>query len=244
VRRWTIPELEWITPAVDRDAVLAVDSLGVRYGRRPAVHDVSLHVRAGEVVGLVGHNGSGKTSVLRVAAGLAEPATGTVTVQVPAGADATVRYVPTTRPVFADLSVRDNLWLGAGPMAPVARNVRVEEVLALFPELAGRLDEHAGVLSGGEQRLVSIGIALMVRPELLLVDEPTQFLAPAAAARVLRTLRSLADDGVGVLMAETSVAAAAHIADRVYVLNSGRVRSEHTGGELRTGGPRSWWRLL
>jgi branched-chain amino acid transport system ATP-binding protein len=91
---------------------------------------------------------------------------------------------------------------------------------------------------------VSIGIALMVRPVLLLVDEPTQFLAPTAAARVLSTLRSLADDGVGVLMAETSVAAAAHIADRVYVLNSGRVRSEHTGPDLLTGGPRSWWRLL
>ncbi len=243
MRRWTIPDLEWMRPAVDPGAVLTIDALGVRYGRRVAVYDVSLRVGAGEVVGLVGHNGSGKTSVLRAVAGLVPAAIGAVAVRAAAGGDATVRYVPTTRPVFADLSVRDNLWLGAGPMAPAARAGRVDEVLATFPELARHLDQRAGTLSGGEQRLVSLGIALMVRPVLLLVDEPTQFLAPAAADRVLRTLRALADDGVAILMAETSVAAAAR-ADRVYVMNSGRMRSEHTGAELRASGPRSWWRLL
>lgn len=244
MRRWTIPDLEWLAPAVYPGAILSIDSLAVRYGRRMAVQDITLHVGGGEVVGLVGHNGSGKTSVLRAAAGLTAPAAGAVEVQSDASCESTLRYVPTTRPVFADLSVRDNLWLGARSMAPAARAVRVEEVLTLFPELVARLDHRAGVLSGGEQRLVSIGIALMVRPSLLLVDEPTQFLAPTAATRVLRTLRTLADGGVAVLMAETSVAAAAHIADRVYVLNSGRLRSEHTGAELLAGGPRSWWRLL
>jgi branched-chain amino acid transport system ATP-binding protein len=244
MRRWTIPDLEWTRPAVDPGAVLSIEMLGVRYGRRIAVYDISLHVGAGEVVGLVGHNGSGKTSVLRAVAGLVPPAIGTIAVRSAAGAEATLRYVPTSQPVFADLTLRDNLWLGAGPMAAAARALRVEEVLALFPELASHLEQRAGSLSGGEQRLVSIGIALMVRPVLLLVDEPTQFLAPAAAERVLRTVRSLADDGVAVLMAETSVAAAAHIADRVYVMNSGRMRSEHTGRELLASGPRSWWRLL
>jgi branched-chain amino acid transport system ATP-binding protein len=181
VRRWTFPDVEWLAPAVDPGATLAIDSLAVRYGRRMAVQDISLRVGGGEVVGLVGHNGSGKTSVLRAVAGLIPPAGGTINVRSDAARSSTLRYVPTTRPVFADLSVRDNLWLGARSMAPPARAGRVEEVLTLFPELAGRLDQRAGVLSGGEQRLVSIGIALMVRPSLLLVDEPTQFLGPMAA---------------------------------------------------------------
>lgn len=226
------------------DNVLTVDGLGVRYGRRVAVHDVRLHVRSGEVVALVGHNGCGKTSTLRAVAGLIPIDRGTVEVRRTTGTDVPLRYVPTDHPVFGELSVRDNLWLGAGPMAPPARARRVEEILALFPELAGRLDIAAEVLSGGEQRLVAVGIALMARPVLMLVDEPTQFLAPTAAHRVLATLRGLADDGVGLLIAETSVAAAAHVADRVYVMNSGAIRSEHTAAELLAGGPKSWWRLL
>jgi branched-chain amino acid transport system ATP-binding protein len=129
-------------------------------------------------------------------------------------------------------------------MAPDRRAARVDEVVGMFPELSGRLEIRAAVLSGGEQRLVSLGIALMVRPVLLLVDEPTQFLAPVAAARVLEILRGLADGGLAILMADTSVAAAANVADRVYVMNSGRIRSEHTGAELLASGPRSWWRLL
>jgi branched-chain amino acid transport system ATP-binding protein len=244
VRRWTVPALERPSAPLDPSTVLVVDEARVRYGRRIAVYDVTLHVAAGELVALVGHNGSGKTSVLRAAAGLVAVDGGVVDVRVPPGTAHPLRYVPTDRPVFGELSVRDNLWLGAGRMAPDRRAARVDEVVGMFPELSGRLEIRAAVLSGGEQRLVSLGIALMVRPVLLLVDEPTQFLAPVAAARVLEILRGLADGGLAILMADTSVAAAANVADRVYVMNSGRIRSEHTGAELLASGPRSWWRLL
>jgi branched-chain amino acid transport system ATP-binding protein len=223
------------------DAVLTVDDLDVRYGRQRVVRDTSLHVRRGEIVALVGHNGSGKTSTLRAIVGLTPPDRGVVEV---AEGNA-MRYVPTDRPVFADLLVRENLLLGAGRAAPAVRLARTDAVLDLFPELRPHLSRRAGVLSGGEQRLVAFAIALMGAPSLLLVDEPTQFLGPTATRRVLEALRRLsADEGIAVLMAETNIAAVARVADRVYVVTNGAVCAEHSGDSLRGNDPRSWWRLL
>src|SRR6476659_4209886 len=139
------------------DAILTVESLSARLGRRIVIRDVDLHVGAGEIVALVGHNGSGKTTTLRVVAGLTPPERGVVEI----AGESSVRYVPTERAVFADLSVRDNLWLGAGRVPPAVRAARVDSVLSLFPELRSRIEQRAGVLSGGEQRLVAFAIALM-----------------------------------------------------------------------------------
>lgn len=240
-------ELELLTttatarPRRPPDALLNVDSLDVRHGRRLVVRDACLHVRRGEIVALVGHNGSGKTSTLRAIVGLMSTERGFVEVE----HEAVVRYVPTDRPVFADLLVRDNLLLGAGRVAPAVRGARTDAVLDLFPELRPHLARRAGVLSGGEQRLVAFAIALMGEPGLLLVDEPTQFLGPTATRRVLEALRRLsADEGIGVLMAETNIGAVARVADRVYVITNGAVAAEHSGEALRGSDPRSWWRLL
>jgi branched-chain amino acid transport system ATP-binding protein len=240
-------ELELLETAVTtrprraHDVVLSVDDLDVRLGRRMVIRDVSIHVRRGEIVALVGHNGSGKTSTLRAIVGLTSADRGVIEVS-----DATsTRYVPTERPVFADLLVRDNLLLGAGHVAPAIRVARLDEVLDLFPELRPHLARRAGVLSGGEQRLVAFAIALMGAPGLLLVDEPTQFLGPSATRRVLEALRDLSTArGIAVLMAETNIAAVARVADRVYVLSNGSITAEQSGATLRASEPRSWWRLL
>jgi branched-chain amino acid transport system ATP-binding protein len=148
--------------------------------------------------------------------------------------------------VFPDLTVEENLLLGArelpGPSA-VAR--RKSDVLRLFPELTGRLELHAGRLSGGEQRMVGLAIALMRRPKVLMLDEPTQALGPTAAHRVLSALRALANDRrMAVLVAEVNLTGTVQVADRVYVMSSGRIRSEHRGAELKARGARSWWALL
>ena len=189
----------------------------------------------------MGHNGCGKTTTLRAVAGLEESDAGHIEV----AEGVVVRYVPTDRAVFAELTVRDNLRLGAGHLPTRTEQDRLESTLLLFPELRTRLDTRAGLLSGGEQRLVAFAIALMGAPTLLLVDEPTQFLGPTATQRVLAILRRLSqEEGISVLMAETNIGAVAKIADRAYVFANGSVVAEHSGSSLREGGPRSWWRLL
>jgi branched-chain amino acid transport system ATP-binding protein len=236
----------------DPSHVLSVSELEVRYGRRVAVCEVDLHVRAGEVVALVGHNGCGKSTTLKAIAGLLRPTRGEVVIQglgprsATGGWETVVRFVPTSRPVFGELSVLDNLRLGFGRKGPPADSAaRFDRVFTLFPELSGRLSGRADTLSGGEQRMLAIGIALMGEPQLLLVDEPTQFLAPTAVRRVLGALRDLADkQGIAVLLAEVGLAAALRCADRAYVMSSGRIRSEHRCSELLAGGPTSWWRLF
>ncbi|MEP6662008.1 MAG: ATP-binding cassette domain-containing protein [Acidimicrobiales bacterium] len=235
------------------ETVLSVLGLDVRYGRRTVVSDLDLSVQHGEVVALIGHNGCGKSSTLNAIFGLVAPDCGEVLVNgVPllpdmgAAAAAGVGLVPATRNVFDDLAVRENLRLGGRQEPDVAElERRTARVLALFPELEARLDIAAGKLSGGEQRMVGLAIALMAQPQLLLLDEPTQALSPSAASRVLNAVRALADErDTAVLLAEVNVASALRIADRVYVMNNGAIRSQHTGEELRAAGPLGWWRLF
>jgi branched-chain amino acid transport system ATP-binding protein len=238
---------------VRAETVLSVLGLDVRYGRRTVVTDLDLSVGHGEVVALIGHNGCGKSSTLNAIFGMVAPDCGEVLVNgVPlpsdmgAAAAAGVGLVPATRNVFDDLPVRENLKLGGRQEPDVAEvERRTARVLALFPELETRLDVAAGKLSGGEQRMVGLAIALMAEPQLLLLDEPTQALSPTAAARVLDAVRALADErDTAVLLAEVNVASALRIADRVYVMNNGAIRSQHTGEELRAAGPLGWWRLF
>lgn len=233
--------------------LLSVSGLDVRYGRRVVVTDVHVRVRPGEVVALIGHNGCGKSSTLRAIFGIGGRERGEVMVGgVPLGAertaaaDAGMGFVPATRPVFDDLTVRENLVLGGHrERDPGAVAERIAAALDLFPELVDRLDIAAAKLSGGEQRMVGIAIALMAAPRILLLDEPTQGLSPSAAVRVVEAARALAvEQATAVLIAEVNVAAAIRVADRVYVMDTGSIRSEHRGAELRAVGPSGWWDLF
>ena len=210
--------------------------LSARYGAVAALRDVSLEVRAGELVALIGANGAGKSTLLRAIAGLVAPAAGRVTFD---GRDVTgqapeamiragVALVPERRRVFAPLTVLDNLELG-GYALPRGRDFRsrleagVEEAYRLFPVLRRRRDQLAGTLSGGEQQMLAIGRALMTRPRLLLCDEPSLGLAPLVVAEIMRLLSTLREAGTTILLVEQNARMALRSADRAYVLEVGSV---------------------
>jgi branched-chain amino acid transport system ATP-binding protein len=213
-----------------------VTGLSARYGAVAALRDVSLEVRAGELVALIGANGAGKSTLLRAIAGLVAPAAGRVTLD---GRDVTgqapeamiragVALVPERRRVFAPLTVLDNLELG-GYALPRGRDFRsrleagVEEAYRLFPVLRRRRDQLAGTLSGGEQQMLAIGRALMTRPRLLLCDEPSLGLAPLVVAEIMRLLSTLREAGTTILLVEQNARMALRSADRAYVLEVGSV---------------------
>ena len=210
--------------------------MSARYGAVAALRDVSLEVRAGELVALIGANGAGKSTLLRAIAGLVAPAAGRVTLD---GRDVTgqapeamiragVALVPERRRVFAPLTVLDNLELG-GYALPRGRDFRsrleagVEEAYRLFPVLRRRRDQLAGTLSGGEQQMLAIGRALMTRPRLLLCDEPSLGLAPLVVAEIMRLLSTLREAGTTILLVEQNARMALRSADRAYVLEVGSV---------------------
>ena len=216
--------------------MLEVTGLSARYGAVAALRDVSLEVRAGELVALIGANGAGKSTLLRAIAGLVAPVAGRVALD---GRDVTgqapeamiragVALVPERRRVFAPLTVLDNLELG-GYALPRGRDFRsrleagVEETYRLFPVLRRRRDQLAGTLSGGEQQMLAIGRALMTRPRLLLCDEPSLGLAPLVVAEIMRLLSSLREAGTTILLVEQNARMALRSADRAYVLEVGSV---------------------
>jgi branched-chain amino acid transport system ATP-binding protein len=216
--------------------LLEVTGLSARYGAVAALRAVSLEVRAGELVALIGANGAGKSTLLRAIAGLVAPAAGRVafdgrdvTGQAPeAMIRAGVALVPERRRVFAPLTVLDNLELG-GYALPRGRDFRsrleagVEEAYRLFPVLRRRRDQLAGTLSGGEQQMLAIGRALMTRPRLLLCDEPSLGLAPLVVAEIMRLLSTLREAGTTILLVEQNARMALRSADRAYVLEVGSV---------------------
>lgn len=221
---------------------LQVRGLTVRYGGVTAVTGVDLEVDGGSLVALVGPNGAGKSSCVRAVMGLI-PATGSVTVHggevlgSPAHRRAALRvgFVPEGRGVVPGLSVRENLLLGAY-RAPRGRSRTVMgEVLDFFPVLRARLDQLSGTLSGGEQQMLAIGRALMVEPQVLILDEPSMGLAPAIARDVFRQLRVIADQGAAVLVSDENAALAMPVADAVTVLRLGRVAARGTPAELSHG---------
>ncbi|MER6815439.1 ABC transporter ATP-binding protein [Spirillospora sp. NPDC000708] len=232
--------------------LLDVSGLVAGYGRKEVLHGVGLRVEAGEIVTLMGHNGAGKTTTIRAVLGAVRPRAGTVRI---AGRDTTrrpvrkavaagVAMIPSERFVFPDLSVHDNLLLGAAN-APSGSSTaqRLATVKELFPILGERWRQPAGSMSGGQQRMVSLGMALMARPRLLLLDEPSLGLAPSVVETIFGRLRSLADDeGIGVLLLEQNVKQALKIADRAYAMRSGSVILEETADELR--GRTDFWDLF
>ena len=220
--------------------MLDVALLSSRYGRIPALAGVSLGVKPGELVALVGANGAGKTTLLRVISGVLPASGGSVRFD---GADVTrtparrrvqlgIIQVPEGRQVFAAMTVEDNLKLGAfvRPRHEVPQGL--DRIYALFPVLATKRRETAGTLSGGQQQMLAIGRALMGRPRLLLLDEPSMGLAPRLVAQIFGVIRALKDAATTILLVDQTAQAALAIADRAYVLETGRIALEGRGDEL------------
>jgi branched-chain amino acid transport system ATP-binding protein len=219
---------------------LEVRDLSVVFGHIEALRGVSLDVRRGELVALIGANGAGKTTLLETVLGIHAPSHGSISFKgrhiEGARTDRSVRLgislVPEGRGVFNSMSVRDNLLLGAYHQGKNART-RLERIYAWFPFLRTRGGQTATTLSGGERRMLAFGRALMASPDLLLVDEPSLGLAPLAVSEVFSILAKLKTEGHTILLAEQNAAKALEFADRGYVLEIGRVALSGAAGELR-----------
>jgi branched-chain amino acid transport system ATP-binding protein len=220
--------------------MLAIDGLCAGYGRMRILHEVDLRLGEGEIVALVGANGAGKTTTLRAVCGQLRPTSGTVMF---AGAstagrrpDQLVRdglvHVPEDRALFGTLTVEENLRMGAWTRPPAEAAARMREVFELFPVLAERRAQIAQTFSGGQQQMLAIGRALMARPKLLMLDEPSTGLSPKLTWAVLDAVKRIRDTGVAVLLVEQNAKQALGIADRAYVMESGSTVLHGTGREL------------
>ncbi|HEY4845548.1 MAG TPA: ABC transporter ATP-binding protein [Candidatus Dormibacteraeota bacterium] len=222
-------------------ALLEVDTIDTYYGRVQALRGVSLSVDEGEVVTLIGSNGAGKTTTLRAISGLVRPAKGQVRLRgvniAGLPPDRVVRrgigHAPEGRRVFSRMSVRDNLFLGAY-IRKDASAVRGDEetVFRLFPRLHERRNQIAGTLSGGEQQMLAIGRAMMSRPKLLLLDEPSLGLAPILVDTIFQVIREINQQGTTILLIEQNAAKALQVANRGYVLETGKIVKEGTAKAL------------
>ena len=228
-------------PARPRAALLEVDGVAASYGPFLALSDVTLALRAGEIVALLGSNGAGKTTLIRCIAGLLRPRAGAVRWEgaslagVPAHAivERGIAVVPEGRRLFASMSVQEHLDLGAfAPHARAERARRLEEVHAIFPMLRERRKQPVRSLSGGQQQMVAIGRALMAAPRLLILDEPALGLAPRVVESIFAVIGEINRQGVSILLVEQNVHAALGLAHRAYILESGRVAGEGTGRAL------------
>src|SRR5918998_994269 len=222
--------------------MLEVRNLEVRYGAVRAVRDVSLTVGDGELVAVLGANGAGKSSTLMCIAGALKPSTGSINL---GGEDATgarpetmvrrgMATVPETRNVFPDLTVAENLRLGAYTRRRDAPGVAEDRsrMFAMFPRLAERENQPAGTLSGGEQQMLVIARALMSRPRVLLLDEPSLGLAPAIVDQIFDMIAELKRSGLTMLLVEQNAAKALSVADRAYVMRLGLVAAHGTAAEI------------
>ena len=222
--------------------MLVINDLRVSYGNIVALRGVSLDVEARGIIAVLGPNGAGKSTLLNAIAGVVPITGGTIlfegtTLAGKAPEDLVrlgISLVPEGRHIFAGLSVSENIRIGA-----VARKDRraiaddVEHILTMFPVLRERLDQPAGKLSGGEQQMLAIGRALLARPRLLLIDEPSLGLAPLMVDEVYRAVAELRNGGVTVLLVEQSAARALQVADRTYVMNTGAIVMSGSSDELR-----------
>jgi len=221
--------------------LLVVNEIEAYYGRVCALHSVSLEVAEGSVVALLGANGAGKTTTLRVISGLLRPTRGTVEFDGRRidgmSPDRLVRLgivqVPEGRQIFADLTVHENLMLGGYARRDLGAARQKPRVFDYFPRLRERLEQRGGTLSGGEQQMLAIGRALMARPRLLLLDEPSLGLAPILVKEIFRVISEIRAAGTTVLLVEQNVHMALDIADRAYVLETGRVMLGDRSAALR-----------
>jgi branched-chain amino acid transport system ATP-binding protein len=222
------------------NGLLNLDQVTTYYGQMRILEGISIEVGAGELVCLLGGNASGKSTTLKTILGLVRPRAGRVML---AGEDVTrwpvpqriangIAIVPENRRLFGDMTVRENLELGATLSDPSNFDADLERVHTLFPRLHERKDQLAGTLSGGEQQMVAMGRALMSRPRLLLMDEPSMGLSPALVQQNFRIIKEVHDSGVSVLMVEQNATMALSIADRGYVLSTGNIVLEGPASEL------------
>ena len=221
--------------------MLQVENLVVRYGGITAVDGVSLHIGEHETVALIGANGAGKTTTLHTISGLLRPAAGRITFQ---GEDITrtpaeavvargIVQVPEGRQVFAKLTVEENLKLGAYLQRDKGKiQAAHQRVMELFPILQERRRQAAGTLSGGEQQMLAVGRALMSRPKLMMMDEPSLGLAPLVVKGIFEIIKEINRQGVTILLIEQNANMALHTADTAYVLETGRLTMRGTGKEL------------
>jgi len=221
-------------------ALLKVDNIHVYYGSIHAVKGVSFEVNEGEIVTLIGANGAGKSTVLNTVSGLLHPRTGTITFE-----DKNMRGVaphkivehglaqcPEGRRIFLQMTVEENLEMGAytQPNSTIAPGIA--DVYERFPRLAERRKQVAGTLSGGEQQMLAMGRALMSKPKLLMLDEPSMGLAPILVEQIFDIIRELHAAGTTILLVEQNAQAALSVADRAYVLETGKISLSGTGAEL------------
>jgi branched-chain amino acid transport system ATP-binding protein len=213
------------------EVLLDVKDIHVFYGNIEAVKGMSFHVDRGEIVCLIGANGAGKTTTLRTVSGLLRPAEGAIFYDdqridlLPAHeiVGLGVAQAPEGRRIFPRMSVRENLDMGAFTRKDAEQRQDMERILELFPILKERARQAAGTLSGGEQQMLAIGRALMTRPKLLLLDEPSMGLAPIVVQRIFQTIREINQQGVTILLVEQNAAQALNLANRGYVIETGKI---------------------
>ena len=224
--------------------MLELTRLAAGYGGNPVVRDIELRVGEGEIVALVGANGAGKSTLVKAISGLVAPQAGEIRFEGKPiwrlSARERVRlgivHVPEGRQVFAGLSIAENLRLGAwawhAQLGAAAVEARARTVCERFPVLLERLHQPAGTLSGGQQQMLAIARGLMAKPRLLLLDEPSLGLAPLIVTEIFRLIQALRAQGISILLAEQNARLSLRIADRAYVIETGRVALEGTGAEL------------
>ena len=224
-------------------SLLTIEGVVVNYGYVSALRGIDLHVDAGEIITLVGGNGAGKTTTLMSVSGLVEKLEGTVTFD---GTDITnlaphkivhlgIAHVPEGREIFADLTVYENLIAGSignPKLKKVEINDLVQQQYELFPRLKERADQYGGNLSGGEQQMLAIARGLMMKPKLLMLDEPSLGLAPIVVEEIFELIQKISRKGITVLLIEQNASMALSIADRGYVIENGKIVLTGTGKEL------------
>jgi len=223
----------------DAQPLLQVDDIEVRYGAISALKGISFRADAGEIVALLGANGAGKTTTQKTVSGMLRPTRGSITFDgrridgIPAHelVGLGICHVPEGRHVFPRMTVAENLDMGSFRFRHADQG-DLEMVLTLFPRLKERFGQQAGTLSGGEQQMLAIGRALMGKPRLLLLDEPSMGLAPMIVDQIFRIIRQINETGVTVVLVEQNAAQALHLAARGYVLETGTIVLEGTGRDL------------
>ena len=222
------------------EILLKVQGLDVFYGAVHALKGVDLEVRTGEIVTLIGANGAGKSTLLRTISGLVKPRAGAITfdgkdlIKLPPNKIVAtgISHAPEGRAVFANLTVEDNLVLGAYLRKDAAVASDMDRMLGIFPRLKERRKQASGTLSGGEQQMLAIARALMSRPRLLLLDEPSLGLAPLLVKNIFQTIVEINREGMTILLVEQNANQALHVAHRGYVLETGHVALSDTGPNL------------
>ena len=224
------------------ELALNVRNLSASYGKRLVLTDVNLHLGKGEIVAVLGHNGAGKTTLLQAVMGMVRERSGTVTSFGQTISDRPyyknvaggLSITPAESPVFRALSVETNLRLGTYSTTPPDIEERLEGIYVIFPKLRERRSQYAGTLSGGEQRMLAIGMAVINRPRVMLLDEPSIGLAPATAERIMAEIARLAStSGTSILLVDQNVRGALRVCSRVYYLRMGRILLEETATEAR-----------